>query len=76
MGGHSSLLLTFNWPKYREADSGKENRKFMSKNLKKILLEIHDQPMYDQKQRLEKTINAWMDGQSQMDDILIFGVRV
>lgn len=42
----------------------------MSKNLKKILLEIHDQPMYDQKQRLEKTINAWMDGQSQMDDIL------
>jgi len=55
---------------------GKENRKFMSKNLKKLLLEIHDQPLFDQKQHLEKTLEVWMNGQSQMDDILIVGVRV
>jgi serine phosphatase RsbU (regulator of sigma subunit) len=55
---------------------GKENRKFMSKNMKKLLLKIHDQPMYDQKRHLEKTLKAWMNGRSQMDDILIVGVRV
>ena len=54
---------------------GKENRKFMSKNLKKLLLEIHDQPMYDQKLHLERTLEDWMVGESQMDDILIIGVR-
>jgi serine phosphatase RsbU (regulator of sigma subunit) len=55
---------------------GKDNRKFMSKNLKKLLLEIHDQPMFDQQQHLERTLENWMESQSQMDDILILGVRV
>lgn len=55
---------------------GKQNKKFMSRNLKKLLLEIHDQPMHDQKQHLEKTLGNWMNGRSQMDDVLIVGVRV
>jgi serine phosphatase RsbU (regulator of sigma subunit) len=55
---------------------GRDNRKFMSKNLKKLLMDIHDQPMFDQKLHLEKTLEGWMSGQSQMDDILIIGVRV
>ena len=32
--------------------------------------------MFDQKHHLEKTLETWMEGQSQMDDILIVGVRV
>jgi serine phosphatase RsbU (regulator of sigma subunit) len=55
---------------------GKENKKFMSKNFKKLLLEIHDQPMYDQKDILDKALSDWMGSNSQMDDILVIGVRV
>jgi len=55
---------------------GKDNKKFMSKNFKNLLLEIHDQPMYDQKEILDKTLLSWMGSNSQMDDILVIGVRV
>jgi serine phosphatase RsbU (regulator of sigma subunit) len=55
---------------------GKDKKKFMSKNLKKLLLEIHDQPMFDQKKHLGRTLEDWMESHSQTDDILILGVRV
>jgi len=55
---------------------GKDNKKFLSKNFKKLLLEIHDEPMHDQKKILDKTITDWMVDNSQIDDILVIGVRV
>ncbi len=55
---------------------GKEKKKFMSKNFKNLLLEIHDQPMYDQKGILDKKLTDWMASNSQIDDILLVGVRV
>ena len=55
---------------------GKDNKKFMSKNFKNLLLEIHDHPMYDQKEILDKSLSDWMGNNSQMDDILVMGVRV
>ncbi len=55
---------------------GKDNKKFMSKNFKNLLLEIHDHPMYDQKAILDKTLSDWIANKSQMDDILVMGVRV
>ena len=50
---------------------GKDNKKYMSKNFKNLLLEIHEQ-----KDILDKTLTDWMDGNPQMDDILVIGVRV
>jgi serine phosphatase RsbU (regulator of sigma subunit) len=55
---------------------GKDNKKFRSKNFKNLLLKIHDQPMYDQKDILDKAILDWMGTKAQMDDILVIGVRV
>ncbi|MEN8202621.1 MAG: tetratricopeptide repeat protein [Bacteroidota bacterium] len=55
---------------------GKDNKKFMSKKFKNLLLEIHDQPMYDQKDILNKTLINWMGTNSQMDDVLVIGVRI
>ncbi|MEA3477107.1 MAG: tetratricopeptide repeat protein [Bacteroidota bacterium] len=55
---------------------GKGNKKFLSKNFKDFLLEIHDQPMQDQKEILDKTLLDWMGDNSQMDDVLVIGVRV
>jgi serine phosphatase RsbU (regulator of sigma subunit) len=55
---------------------GKECKKFLSKNFKKHLLEIHQEPMREQKNILDKTITNWMGDTSQIDDILVIGVRV
>ena len=55
---------------------GPDQKKFMSKKFKNLLMEIHDRPLFDQKNILEKTLNDWMGTQSQIDDILVVGVRV
>ena len=48
----------------------------MSKKFKNLLLEIHEEPMFDQKNKLEKALIEWMGDHNQIDDILIVGVRV
>ncbi len=55
---------------------GKDNKRFMSKPFKKMLLEIQDQPMPDQKEILDKTLSAWMGNNTQTDDVLIIGMRM
>jgi len=55
---------------------GKEEKKFLSKNFKKLLLKIGDQPMPNQKDILEETLSDWMGDTSLIDDILVIGVRV
>jgi serine phosphatase RsbU (regulator of sigma subunit) len=61
---------------FLDQKGGKENKKFMSRKFKSTLLEIHDQPMVDQQDILDKTLSDWMGKNSQMDDILVIGVRV
>ena len=55
---------------------GRMEKKFLSKNFKNLLLDIHDQAMPDQKEILEKTLSDWMGDHEQIDDILVVGVRV
>ena len=55
---------------------GKDNKKYMSKEFRNLLLEIQDQPMPDQKGILDKTLADWMGDNSQMDDVLVIGVRL
>ena len=55
---------------------GKDHKKFMSKKFKDLLIRIHQEPMEEQKNILDKTIKDWMGDNSQIDDILVIGVRV
>ena len=55
---------------------GSNNSRFGTKNLKKLLLEIHDQPLFEQREILEQTLNEWMGKHTQRDDILVIGARV
>ena len=61
---------------YADQKGGKDNKKFMSKNFKNLLLKIHDRSMHDQKEILDTTLSDWMGDHSQVDDILVLGVRV
>jgi len=55
---------------------GKDNTRYRSQKFKKLLFDIHDQPMYEQKEILEKTLKDWMGMNPQRDDILVIGARI
>jgi len=55
---------------------GPENKKYLTKNFRQLLFDIHEEPMDVQKEKLEKTITKWQANNSQTDDILVMGVRV
>ncbi len=63
---------------FQDQFGGEEGRKFMIRRLKKLLLDIHQEPMELQKSKLEKTLDAWMSAgkTSQTDDILLFGLSL
>lgn len=61
---------------YVDQKGGMNKRKFLSKNLKSLLLEINEQAMNVQKDLLEKTLADWKGNQAQVDDILVVGIRV
>ena len=58
---------------YQDQFGGPDGRKYMIKRLKEQLLNIHTQPMSYQKRILEENLNEWMNGERQIDDILVMG---
>ena len=61
---------------YIDQKGGGENKKFLSRRFKTLLLGIQDKTMHDQKEILEKNLSDWMGDNFQVDDILVMGVRV
>lgn len=61
---------------YVDQFGGELNRKFMAKNLKKLLLQIQNQAMPLQRQVLEQTIKDYMGENEQIDDILLMGIKI
>jgi len=61
---------------YTDQIGGDQNHRFTCERFKKLLLEIHEQPMYEQKEILDQTLNDWMGSEPQRDDILVIGARV
>jgi serine phosphatase RsbU (regulator of sigma subunit)/Tfp pilus assembly protein PilF len=61
---------------YIDQNGGDNNHRFSSSKFKKLLLDIHKEPMARQKAILEQTLKDWMGEHSQRDDILVIGVRL
>lgn len=55
---------------------GPKQRKFMTKNFKKLLIENHTLPMHEQHDKLKKTIKEWQGNTMQVDDILVVGFEI
>jgi len=53
-----------------------KNEKFMKKNLKILLSEIHSHPINIQRSDLEKNFLLWKGNEEQTDDILIVGIKI
>jgi serine phosphatase RsbU (regulator of sigma subunit) len=55
---------------------GALGKKFMVKKLKETLLEIFPSSASLQKEKLNTTLNNWIEGHEQIDDILLIGIYV
>jgi serine phosphatase RsbU (regulator of sigma subunit) len=61
---------------YIDQFGGPENKKFMQKRLKQLLLDNVERPMTEQEKILKKAFNEWKGSYEQIDDVSLIGVRV
>lgn len=55
---------------------GQDEKKFLTKRLKALILENAHLPMEDQKRAVAKAMQSWMVRTSQIDDMLLMGVQI
>jgi serine phosphatase RsbU (regulator of sigma subunit) len=61
---------------YQDQFGGEFDKKFLSQHFFVTLLEIHELPMSEQKEVLERRIVEWMRNKTQTDDITVVGIRL
>ena len=55
---------------------GPNDRKFMTKRMKEAFLKICQMPLEQQRDELEAIFYKWKKGNEQIDDVLVFGIKV
>ncbi len=61
---------------FQDQFGGPNDRKYMIKRLKELLLDIHYKPMQEQHDILKKEIEDWMINSHQTDDILLACIKL
>lgn len=61
---------------YPDQFNGTTGKKFMRRNMRKLILDIQNYPMSKQKEILEQRLGSWMGKAQQTDDILVAGLRI
>ncbi|MCF8225586.1 MAG: SpoIIE family protein phosphatase [Bacteroidales bacterium] len=70
--GDRIYLFTDGFP---DQFGGPQGKKFKYKPFKKLLLEIHERPMDEQKRILQMVFDEWKGALDQIDDVLVMGLR-
>lgn len=60
---------------YVDQFGGTENKKFMYRRFRYLLMSIHGFPVEDQKSILDENIKTWMGTNEQVDDMMVIGFR-
>ncbi len=55
---------------------GPEEKKFKSLTFRQLLFEVHNKPLEEQKQIIDRTFEEWRGNLSQIDDILVMGIQI
>lgn len=61
---------------YADQFGGEAGKKFMSKNLKELLMSVSELSSVEQKHKIETAFNEWKKTYEQVDDILIIGIKI
>jgi serine phosphatase RsbU (regulator of sigma subunit) len=60
---------------YEDQFGGDKKRKLMKKNMKAFFSSVHLQSPEEQREKLENYFKNWKQGEIQVDDVLILGIR-
>jgi serine phosphatase RsbU (regulator of sigma subunit) len=60
---------------YADQFGGPDQRKFMTKQLREVLVSISDKPMIQQGAKLTELFTSWQGDNPQVDDVTLIGVR-
>ena len=60
---------------YVDQLGGPDRKTFKSTKFKQLLIYIHQKPMQEQKEILEREYEQWKQGVEQIDDIMVMGIR-
>lgn len=61
---------------YRDQYGGANDKRFTTKRLKELFINIASKPMSEQELILSKTFDNWKTNQDQIDDVTIFGIKI
>jgi serine phosphatase RsbU (regulator of sigma subunit) len=61
---------------YADQFGGEKGRKYMYKQFKELLATIADKPLEEQRLLLDDENNNWRGEETQVDDIIIIGIRI
>lgn len=61
---------------YADQFGGEQGKKMMTKNMKELLIGMQSKKMEEQKEILQNHFQKWKANREQVDDVLVFGVRV
>ncbi len=61
---------------YGDQIGGKSKKKFMGRKFRELLFSVHDLHTEIQRESLELSLKEWMADESQLDDIMVVGVRL
>lgn len=61
---------------FQDQFGGPKGKKFMTKNLRELIVSISSLPMTEQRETLENTLKEWKGNLEQIDDICIIGIKV
>jgi serine phosphatase RsbU (regulator of sigma subunit) len=61
---------------YADQFGGTDGSKYMSKTFKRLLVSISSLPLDDQKEQLGQAHDEWRGDGSQVDDLLVMGIRI
>jgi serine phosphatase RsbU (regulator of sigma subunit) len=61
---------------YQDQSGGEKNKRFMSKNLIKLLAKIQNSDFSTQQSILKTTFTAYMGNNEQRDDVLLVGIKI
>jgi serine phosphatase RsbU (regulator of sigma subunit) len=61
---------------YPDQFGGPQGKKFLATRFRQMLQEIAPLPMQQQHEQLDARLKDWMQAESQVDDVLVVGVRL
>jgi len=61
---------------YADQFGGPKGKKFKYKQFEEKIMEIHDKPLPEQKEFLNKVFLGWKGNLEQIDDVLVFGIKI